>query len=541
LDLDLVIRDGRIIDGTANPFYIADVGVKDGKIYAIGKLGEYSISNTIDASGCIVSPGFIDAHSHGDSNILIYRDMENLVHQGITTIVAGQCGNSPAPLSDLIREDAQNRTNAGLPEGYELELNWSTFEEYLGKVEKENLGVNVAHLVGHGTIRAAAMGYEARPPSIGEMEEMKKLTAEAMKSGAYGLSTGLIYPPGIYAETEEIIELAKVVSEFGGIYASHIRGEGKSLMKALNEALRVGKEAALPVQISHHKIASKSMWGLSVQTLELFEKARKEGLDVTFDQYPYIAGSTGLITCLPPWAHDGGKEKALERLRNPELRRQMRKDIVEGIEGWENFAGELGWENVYVSSVRSEENKPLEGLNMRQIKDHRGTQDEFTALYELLLEEDGAAGMVIFYGDEEDVKRIMAHPLQMVGTDAGCCNIEGPFSRGKPHPRHYGTYPRVLGRYVREERVLSWAEAIRKMSSFPAQRYGIRDRGILLPGYWADITIFNPKTIIDKATFKDPHKYPDGIPYVIVNGTVTIEEGNYTGIRQGKTLRKTIL
>mgnify|MGYP001820526416 CR=1 FL=1 len=311
-------------------------------------------------------------------------------------------------------------------------------------------------------------------------------------------------------------------------------------MKALDEALEIGYKANIPVQISHHKIASKTIWGSSIQTLEMFEKAREKGLDVTVDQYPYKAGSTSLMTLLPPWAHDGGREKALERLRNPELRSRMEKEIKEGIEGWENFARELGWENVYVTSVNSEENKHLESFNMAEIKKKRGTKDEFIALYELLLEEEGAAGMVIFYGDEDDVKRIMSHPLQMVGTDAGCCTIEGPFCKGKPHPRHYGTYPKILGKYVREEKTLTWEQAVRKMSSFPAQRFGILDRGLLRPGMWADITIFNPETVIDTATYKEPHSFPTGIPYVIVNGELTISEGKYTENRAGRTLRKPV-
>jgi N-acyl-D-amino-acid deacylase len=270
----------------------------------------------------------------------------------------------------------------------------------------------------------------------------------------------------------------------------------------------------------------------------MFEDARERGLDVTVDQYPYKAGATSLMTLLPPWAHDGGMEKALDRLRDPELRARMKKDIEAGIEGWENFAKELGWENVVVASVISEENKPIEGMNMTEIKEHRVAADEFHALYEVLLEEEGAAGMIIFYGDENDVKRIMSHSLHMVGTDAGCCTVQGPFCRGKPHPRHYGTYPKILGKYVREEKVISWETAIRKMTSFPAQRFGILDRGILRPGMCADVTIFNPKTVIDRATYKDPHNFPEGIPYVVVNGKLTIDNGKYTGVLAGKTLRK---
>jgi len=535
---DIVIRNGKVVDGTGNPWFYADVAVNEGRIVEISKNLTGEVVNVIDAEGLVVCPGFIDAHSHGDYNTLVYRDMENVVHQGITTVVAGQCGSSPSPLSDEIRGEVQKEIDARLPEGVELKLTWDTFDEYLQEEEKEGLGANVSHLVGHGAIRAAGMGFEARDPTPEELERMKELTAEAMEAGAYGLSTGLIYPPGIYAETPEIIALAEVAAEYGGVYDSHIRGEGKTLMKALNEALEIGEEAGIPVQISHHKVASKSIWGMSRETLKMFEDARARGIDVTVDQYPYKAGSTSLMTLLPPWAHSGGNESALERLRNTEERERMRREIEEGIPGWENFAGELGWENVFVTSVKTDENKAVEGMNMVQVKEHRGAPDEFTALYELLLEEEGAAGMVIFYGDEDDVKRIMRHPLQMVGTDSGCCNVEGPFRRGKPHPRHYGTYPRILGRYVREEKTLRLEDAIRRMTSFPAQRFGLFDRGVVRPGMWADITVFNTETIIDMATYEDPHQFPAGIEYVLVNGVITIEKGIYTGAHAGRTLRK---
>lgn len=538
MKLDLLIQNGRVVDGAGNPWYRGEIAVKDGKIVKIGKIGEADATRVIDAHGLVVAPGFVDAHSHGDYNTLVYRDMENVTHQGITTIVAGQCGGSPAPLSELSRAEAQTSINNELPEGIELELTWDTFDEYLHEEEKEGLGANTAHLVGHGAVRAAGMGSDARKPTSVELETMKSLVEEAMKAGAYGFSTGLIYPPGIFAETEEIIELAKVAARYGGVYDSHIRGEGRTLMAALEEALLVGETAGIPVQISHHKIASKSLWGHSKQTLQLFEEARIRGVDVTVDQYPYKAGSTSLMTLLPPWVHDGGNEAALDRLRNPEQRERMRREIKGGIPGWENFGGELGWRNVYVTSVKTDENKPVEGMNMVEVKQHRGAPDEFTALYQLLLEEEGAASMIIFYGDEEDVKRIMKHPLHMVGTDAGCCTVEGPFCKGKPHPRHYGTYPKILGRYVREEKVISLEEAIRKMTSFPAQRFGILDRGLLRPGLWADITMFNPETVIDNSTYKDPHRFPTGIEYVIVNGKVVVDGGKYSGVKAGVTLRK---
>ena len=535
---DLLIRKGKILDGAGNPWYLGDVAVRNGKIIEINRSIEAEARHTVDADGLAVCPGFIDAHSHGDHNSLVYRQMENVIHQGITTVVAGQCGSSPAPLSDKSRAQAQRQVDAWLPEGYTLELTWSTFDDYLKEEEKKGLGANIAHLVGHGAIRSAGMGFEARDSTQVELETMKEMTAEAMEAGAYGLSTGLIYPPGIYAKTPEIIELAKVAARYGGVYDSHIRGEGRTLMSALREALEIGEKAGIPVQISHHKIASKTIWGQSVESLRMFEEARDRGVDVTVDQYPYKAGSTSLMTLLPPWVHDGGNEAALDRLRNTDLRERMRREIEKGIPGWENFAGELGWENVYVTSVKTDANKPVEGMNMVDVKKHRKAPDEFTSLYQLLLEEEGNAGMVIFYGDEDDVKRIMQSPLHMVGTDAGCCMVEGPFCKGKPHPRHYGTYPKILGKYVREEKTLRLEDAIRKMTSFPAQRFGILDRGLLRPGMWADITIIDPETVAEKSTYGDPHQFPQGIEYVVVNGKLTIEKGRYTGALAGKTLKK---
>ena len=535
---NLLIKNGKIVDGAGNPWYMGDLAVTRGKIARIARHIEEDAKVTVDASGLVVCPGFIDAHSHADHNTLVYREMENVTHQGITTVMAGQCGSTPAPLSEKSRAQAQRQVDASLPEGYSLELTWSTFDEYLREEEKKGLGANVGHMVGHGAIRAAGMGLEARAPKASELEAMKDMTAEAMESGAYGLSTGLIYPPGIYAKTPEIIELAKVAARYGGVYDSHIRGEGRTLMKALSEAIEIGEKAGLPVQISHHKIASKTIWGQSVQTLMMFEEARARGVDVTVDQYPYKAGSTSLMTLLPPWVHDGGNEAALERLSDPKLRERMRREIEKGLPGWENFAGELGWENVYVTSVKTDANRPVEGMNMVEVKGLRGAPDEFTALYQLLLEEEGAAGMVIFYGEEGDVKRIMQSPLHMVGTDAGCCAVEGPFRKGKPHPRHYGTYPRILGTYVREEGTLRLEEAVRKMTSFPAQRFGLLDRGLLRPGMCADIVVFNPATVAETSTYKDPHRFPEGIEYVAVNGRLTIDGGKYTGALAGKTLRK---
>jgi N-acyl-D-amino-acid deacylase len=538
LSYDLIIKGGKVVDGAGNPWFYGDLVIADRKIAAVGKLPQEDAERVIDAEGLVVAPGFIDAHSHSDGGVLVYPQMESTLAQGITTVVAGQCGGSPAPIDPDMRELLEERYSKQMPPGIEFKITWTTFDEYLNRVEEVGVGANIAHHVGHSTVRIAAMGFDARQPTEAELEEMRRLTEEAMESGAYGLSTGLIYPPGMYATTDEIVELAKVAARYGGVYDSHIRGEGATLLKAVAEAIEIGESAGLPVHISHHKAAGKSVWGMSVETLRMMEEARSRGVDVTFDQYPYRAGSTSLVTLLPPWAHDGGVEKLLERLGDAEDRERMRRDIEQGLPGWENFASALGWENIMISYVRSEENKTAEGKNLVEVKEMRGEPDEFTALYKLLLEEEGAAGMVIFAMQEEDVRRIMKHPLHMVGTDASSVASTGPFAMGKPHPRHFGTYPRILGRYVREHGVLRLEEAVRKMTSFPAQRFGILDRGLLRPGMWADITIFDPETVIDHATYQDPHQLPDGIPYVIVNGVVAVDKGRCTGALAGRVLRK---
>jgi len=385
-------------------------------------------------------------------------------------------------------------------------------------------------------VRTAVLGFENRAPSAKELEKMKELVAEAMEAGALGLSTGLIYPPGMYAKKEELIELGKVVAMFGGVYASHIRGEGKTLMKSLKEAIEIGGKGGLPVEISHHKASGKPYWGKTSKSLELIEEARRRGIDVTCDQYPYLAGMTSLATLLPPWAHEGGLKKLLERLKSPEERRRIRKDMEKGILGWENIIATNGWENIRVSSVRTDENRSLEGKNLAEITRIKIKPDEYTALFDLLLEEEGEATILLFSMNEDDVRRVMTHPSQMVGSDSWSVAPHGIMSGGKPHPRFYGTYPRILGKYVREEGVLTIEDAIRRMTSLPAQRFRLKDRGLIMEGMWADITIFDRERIMDRASYDDPHKYPEGIEYVLVNGQIALERGKNTGVHAGKVL-----
>ncbi|MFX0115526.1 MAG: amidohydrolase family protein, partial [Candidatus Hodarchaeota archaeon] len=369
---DICIRNGKIVDGTGNPWYSGDLFLANDKILAIGKLKDFSIQRTIDATGLVVAPGFIDAHSHSDTTTLVYRQMENNLMQGMTTVIAGQCGISLAPMSLERRQEIEKLFSSWLPQGIEFQITWTAFDEYLQEEEKAGLGVNVAHLVGHSAIRASAMGMDARAPTSDELEAMKILTRDSMEAGAFGLSTGLIYPPGIFSATEEIIELAKVAARYGGIYASHIRGEGKTLINAVEEAIVIGEKAAIPVQISHHKASTKAVWGKSIETLQIIENARKRGIDVTVDQYPYRAGATSLATLLPPWVHDGGREKLLERLQSPEMRKKIQIDIETGLPNWENLATSVGWEQVFVTYVKTTANKPIEGKSMIEIMETRG-------------------------------------------------------------------------------------------------------------------------------------------------------------------------
>jgi N-acyl-D-amino-acid deacylase len=537
LSTDTIISGGKIINGTGNPWFLGDIGIKNGKISRIGKLKPSKATAVIDAKGLVVCPGFIDAHSHTDMVLQLDPKTESTIRQGITTMVVGNCGFSLAPIADAYKSLLEKSLSQFIPRGASIALPWNTFDEYLKHEEGRSIASNVVYLVGHGTVRTAAMGYDRRSPTVEELEEMKEYVAEAMEAGAVGLSSGLIYPPGMYADGRELVELAKVASSYGGVFTSHIRGEGETLVEAVSEALKVGQEADIPIQISHHKAFGKTSWGQTRKTLQMMEESRGKGVDVTYDQYPYEAGMTSLATLLPPWAHEGGMEELLNRLKTPEDRNRMVRDIEKGLPGWMSHAKECGWENIVLSSVGSEKNRDLEGKNLVEIA--RIRESEVTSvLLDLLLEESGQATMIIFCMDEDDIRRVMAHPYQMVGTDSWAVSTSGIMAAGKPHPRFYGTYPRVLGRYVRELNVLRLEEAIRKMTSFPAQRFGISGRGILAPGYWADIVIFDPETIIDKATYEKPHQFPEGIKHVLVNGEVAISGGENTGALAGRVQRR---
>ncbi|MHA1155517.1 MAG: N-acyl-D-amino-acid deacylase family protein [Candidatus Heimdallarchaeota archaeon] len=535
---DIIIRNGKIIDGTGNPGFKADLGIKDSKICFIGLLDkDERASKIIDAKGLVISPGFIDIHSHSDYSIPFEPKTPSTIQQGITTLVVGMCGVSLAPVNNNKKELFEKEFDMSAPPGEKYNVTWSTFHEYLAAMEELGCSTNVAHFVGFAPIRLSVMEYDNRKPTTKELEEMKSLVDEAMQAGAFGMSTGLIYTPQVFAETEEIIELAKVVAKNNGLYFSHIRGEGDTVIEAVKEAIQIVKNSGCKGgQIAHHKVSGKQNWGKSIETLKLIEEANKKGTNITCDQYPYNRGMTSLITLLPPRTHEGGMKKLVERLKNPDEKKKIKKEMLDG-NSFESFVQSTGWDKVFIASLETEKWLPFVGKSITEVTKELGRDDEFEVLCDILIDEDAKGSMTTESMVYEDINRIMKARYTMIGTDGSAVAPTGVLSYGKPHPRFYGTYPRILGKFVREEGLMLIEEAIRKMTSFPAQRLGVLDRGILRVGNWADIVIFNPETIIDKATFLNPHQYSEGIDYVLVNGEVVVEKGEHQNNLPGKILR----
>ncbi len=517
---DLIIKNGRIVDGSGNPWYNADLGVSNGRIESVSKIGAKG-ETTIDAEGLVVAPGFIDAHSHSDLMLIAEPDAKPKVMQGITTEIIGQDGLGEAPIRDDVLEDWR-RYLSGLNGDPDIEWSWRSFGEYLDVIESARPATNVVALVGHGNIRLLAMGMENRAPTPSELDDMRRLLSDSMKEGAFGMSTGLIYPPCTYADAVELAELCKVASEYSGVFVVHIRNEGDRLLESIEEVVAIGREADIPVHISHLKASGEQNWGKVEEALKRLGVARSEGVEVTVDQYPYVAGSTFLSSLLPVWVYEGGTGRMLERLRDEATRMKISAEMTRRGRGQD-----WGWSNVLVTSVKTERNRPFEGENLEEIAKNRG-QSTLETLFDIILEEENAATMVSFSMSENDVRTVMRSPLQMVCTDG--------IVLGKPHPRAYGSFPRILGRYVRDG-VLRLEEAVRKMTSLPAQSFGLHDRGLLRPGMRADITIFDPDTILDTATYKDSIRFPKGIEHVVVNGELTVHGGEHTHKRAGSVLR----
>jgi N-acyl-D-aspartate/D-glutamate deacylase len=526
---DIVITGGSVLDGTGAPVVMTDVGVRGGRIATIGPLGDARAARRIDAKGLVVAPGFIDMHNHSDYTILVEPKAESAIRQGLTTLVIGE-SRSAGPLKAGQNDDPRSRADGAAPD-------WTTLGGYFQKLEAQHMATNIASYVGEEQVWTYVKGYGQSPATPDEIAQMKKLVAEAMEEGAMGLSTALLVPPSSLATTANLIELAKVAKQYGGIYSSHIRDEGERVFEAVEEAINVGKGANIPVDIIHMKIAHKKLWGRVNEIIAMVQKARDEGYNIQANVYPYTAGQNNLSSIIPPWAVDGGRDAMIARLKNPALRPRLRREILNGLPGWYNhyLATGDGWGGMILVTLRSEKNKPFQGKRMSELIAARGGNPA-DVLMDVLVEENGSVPTVFFHHSEPDMQLVMKQPWTSIGSDGGALSIDGPTSHTHPHPRYFGTFPRVLGRYVRELQVITLPEAVKKMTSMNADKIGIKDRGRLQEGMWADITVFNPSTVIDRATFEKPHQYPVGIDYVIVNGTVTLEKERHTGALAGRVI-----
>jgi N-acyl-D-amino-acid deacylase len=530
-EYDLLIKNGLVIDGSGRAGYRADVAVKEDRIVRIGKLPDASAARVVDATGMVVAPGFIDMLGQSETYLLIDPRAMSKVMMGVTTEITGE-GESIAPMNARLikeQEDFNRRFN--------LTIDWSTLGEYFLRLERQGSGVNLGTFVGATQVRAYVIGFDNRPPTPAELEQMKELVASAMKDGALGVSTSLQYVPARFATTDEIVELAKVARQYGGIYATHQRSEANALDESLKEVFEIARRAQIPVEIWHLKTAYKKNWGRMPEVLAKIRRARAQGLDITADIYPYIAGSTSLSASLPPWVLEGGTEKMLERLRDMRVRQQLKKEITTDSRDWENiYLGSGGASGILIGSVVNRELESMQGKRLSQIAEEQ-KKDPLDALFDLILADHGQTGAIYFMMDEADMRAAMRAPFVSFCTDSAARATDGPLSRAKSHPRGWGSYPRILGRYVRDERILTLPQAIHKMTGAPAKRVGLQERGLLRTGYYADITIFDPKTIIDRASFETPNQYPEGIKYVITNGQVSVDDGKRTSVLAGRVLR----
>lgn len=526
---DVIIKNGKIADGTGSILFKADVGFNGDKIEAIGDLSSSSANLIIDAEEQIVSPGFIDIHTHTDTELIVNPKGESKIRQGVTTEVSGNCGSSPFPYTDedfeTIRESFKKR--------YEEDINWKDITGFLQTLEKKKISLNYATFTGSGDLRAYVVGKNDVKPTPDQLKKMKELLAEDMKNGSFGLSTGLEYAPGSYASTEEIIELAKVVAEHNGLYNTHMRNEDDTLEEAIQESLRICKEAGVKLEIAHLKTSNPANWHKIDNVLNMIDKAAESGLPVNADRYPYIAYATGLSALLPLWARQGNTDEIINRMKDQETLPAIKEYVssrAKRIGGWNNFV---------ISYSVSEKNKQWEGKPISESAEIAGLEPTDFVI-QILTEEKLQAGMVGFAMNEDNLKRILSHKLVMIGSDGSATAPYGKLGTGKPHPRFYGTFPRVLGKYCREEKIFDLPTAVQKMTSMAADKLGLKGRGYLKKNYFADIVVFDPLTVNDRATFSDPHQYPDGIKYVFVNGVLTIKDGEHTGTFAGSVLRHSI-
>jgi len=527
---DILIINGHIIDGTGSPWYSGDIGIRDGKIAAIGRLTDAPRKRTIDAHGRVVAPGFIDMLGQSEMTILVDPRLPSKIYQGITSEITGE-GSSIAPLNDVIIQSDRSDYDH-----YKINPDWRTFRQYFARIEKQGMGINLASYVGATQVRRIVLGDDDKQPTPAQLDQMKSLVRDAMKDGAVGVSTSLEYAPAPYAKTEELIALASEAGKFGGIYATHMRNESDTVLESIDETLRIGREARVPVEIWHIKVAGKNNWGRMPEVVAKINAARAAGADVTADTYAYTAWGNGFSAFIPPWAHDGGTAKMVERLKDPVTRERIRKDMLTPSKDWDNEWQEIpGPDAIMISDVEKPELWPLQGKRLSEIA-KLWNKDPMDALFDLLIQ-DPSTGVAVFGMSQPDVTLALQQPWVSVDNDSEGTSPEGILGQAHPHPRAYGTFPRVLRKYVREDKALTLEDAIRKFSALPAQRMGLTDRGVLKLGMWADVVVFDPATIHDRATFDNPNQFSEGMEYVLVNGVPVIEEGQMTGKLPGKVLR----
>ena len=527
---DLVISDGHIMDGTGSPWYSGDLGIRAGKIAAIGNLSQAARKRTIDAGGKVVAPGFIDMLGQSEMTILVDPRLPSKIFQGITSEITGE-GNSIAPLNDaIIQSDRKSY------EYYHLTPDWKTFRQYFGRLEKQGIGINLGSYVGATQVRRMVLGDEDRQPTPQQLEQMKTLVREAMKDGAVGVSTSLEYAPAPYAKTAELIALAGEAGKFGGIYATHMRNESDSVLEAIDEALRIGREGHIPVEIWHIKVAGKSNWGRMPEVVAKINAARAAGADVSADTYAYTAWYNDFSAFIPPWAHDGGTQKLVERLKDPATRARIRKDMLTPSRDWDNEWQEIpGPEAIMIGAVQNPALLSMQGKRLSEVA-KLWNKDPIDALFDFLIQ-DPNTGVAVFGMSQPDVTLALQQPWVSIDNDSEGTSPEGLLGHAHPHPRAYGTFPRILSKYVREDKALSLENAIRKFTALPAQRMRLADRGVLKTGMWADVVVFDPATVRDRATFDNPNQLSDGMEFVLVNGVPVIDQGKMTGALPGKVLR----
>ena len=528
---DIVITNGHIIDGTGSPWYSGDVGIRDGKLSAIGNLVGAARARTIDAKGMVVAPGFIDMLGQSELTILVDPRLPSKIYQGITTEITGE-GGSAAPLNDAIIKalDTDYRH-------LQIHPDWRTLRQYFARLEKQGIGINLASYVGATQVRAMVLGFEDRQPTAAQLAEMKKLVRDGMQDGAVGVSSSLEYPPAPYAKTEELIALAAEAGRFGGIYATHMRSEGDAIMQSIDETVRIGREAKIPVEIWHLKVAGKANWGRMSEVVAGINAARAAGVDIAADTYAYPAWFNSMSAFIPPWAHDGGNAKLIERLKDPATRARIRSELLAPSSEWDNEWQEIaGPEAVMIGVVQNPQLLQFQGKRLADVA-AAWHKDPLDALFDFLIEDDAFTSNAVFGMSEPDVSLALQQPWVAINNDSSGTSPEGLLGKEHPHPRAYGTFPRILRKYVREEKILTLEDAIRKFSALPAQRMRLIDRGVLKEGVWADLVIFDPATVRDLATFDSPNQLSQGMEYVLVNGVPVIDQGKMTGKLPGKVLR----